>query len=128
MAVDFMLSENDTTIDLNVLQDLVGEDLPALQTIIELFISIMPPAIQKMKFYYEQKDWDNLFNIAHTMKSSVSVIKVDDLYEAVVDIESKAEQKVDLDSIMPVIDRIELKYTAAEKMLQKELQKYRSIS
>ncbi len=128
MELNFMLSENGTTIDLSVLQDLVGEDVQALQTIIELFINTMPPAIEKMKFYQEQKDWENLFKTAHTMKSSVSIIKVDGLYEAVVDIESKAENKTGLDHIRPAIDTIALKYTMAEKLLRKELQKYQSNS
>ena len=128
MALDFMLSENGTTIDLTILQDMVGEEVHSLQIIIELFLTTMPPAIEKMKFYEEQKDWENLFNTAHTMKSSVSIIKVDHLYDTVVSIESKIEKRIDLDSIRPAIDAIELKYTMAEKMLKKELQKYPSNS
>ncbi len=125
MELDFMLSGNGTTVDLNVLQDLVGDDIKAIQTVFELFLSTMPPAIKDMKRYYEQKDWENLFKAAHTMKSSFSVIKVDSLYEAVVDIESKVENRVDLDSILPLIDLIEQKYAIAEDLLKNELQRYR---
>ena len=124
MSFDFLLTENGITVDLSVLKDLVGDDIDSIRSIIELFLTTMPPSIEKMKQYDDQQDWENLFKTAHTVKSSVSVIKVDELYDAVVAVESKAENRVELDSIRPMIEFIELKYAIAERLLKKELQRY----
>ncbi len=124
MSFDFLLTENGITVDLSVLKDLVGDDIDSIRSIIELFLTTMPPSIEKMKQYDDQKDWENLFKTAHTVKSSVSVIKVDELYDAVVGVESKAENRVELDSIRPMIEFIALKYAIAERLLKKELQRY----
>jgi len=124
MSFDFLLTENGITVDLSVLKDLVGDDIDSIRSIIELFLTTMPPSIEKMKQYDDQQDWENLFKTAHTVKSSVSVIKVDELYDAVVAVESKAENRVELDSIRPMIEFIALKYAIAERLLKKELQRY----
>ena len=124
MSFDFLLTENGITVDLSVLKDLVGDDIDSIGSIIELFLTTMPPSIEKMKQYDDQQDWENLFKTAHTVKSSVSVIKVDELYDAVVAVESKAENRVELDSIRPMIEFIALKYAIAERLLKKELQRY----
>ncbi len=124
MSFDFLLTENGITVDLSVLKDLVGDDIDSIRSIIELFLTTMPPSIEKMKQYDDQQDWENLFKTAHTVKSSVSVIKVDELYDAVVGVESKAENRIELDSIRPMIEFIALKYAIAERLLKKELQRY----
>ncbi len=80
MSFDFLLTENGITVDLSVLKDLVGDDIDSIRSIIELFLTTMPPSIEKMKQYDDQKDWENLFKTAHTVKSSVSVIKVSSSY------------------------------------------------
>ena len=123
MAFDFVLSENNITVDLSVLQDLVGDDITSIKPIIELFFTSMPTAIEKMKFYEDQQDWENLFKTAHSVKSSVSIIKVSGLYDTIVAIENNLTDKTNLESIKQAIAFIETNYLFAEKLLKKQLQK-----
>lgn len=123
MQFKFILSENNTKVDLSALRDWAKDDLSSIKPIINLFLKNMPPTIQKLNRFYELKDWENLSNTAHYAKSSVSVIKENNIYEAVVAIELKAKNKIELDTIKPLINLIEREYVIVEKLLQKELLK-----
>ncbi len=74
MKFEFILTENDITVDLTILKDLIGDDILSIKPFIELFITNMPRTIETLKNYYDQKDWENVYKTAHFTKSSVSVI------------------------------------------------------
>jgi HPt (histidine-containing phosphotransfer) domain-containing protein len=122
MPFHFIISENDTTVDLSVLQDLVGDDAASLKPIINLFLSNLPVTIAKMKDCCNAKDWENLYKTAHYAKSSLSVIQVDQLYQAAMQIEINAKNKTDLDDIPQMIGQMEQHYAVSEKLLRKELE------
>jgi HPt (histidine-containing phosphotransfer) domain-containing protein len=121
MTFEFILTDGEITIDMSVLEGLIDDDPSIIKPIIELFLTNVPETIEKMNLYYKLEDWENLYKTAHYLKSSISVIKVDTLYESVLEIERKAKNQVELDSIDPVIKYIELQYDNAEKLLRKEL-------
>ncbi len=126
MKFEFILTENDITVDLTILKDLIGDDILSIKPFIELFITNMPRTIETLKNYYDQKDWENVYKTAHFTKSSVSVIKVESIYNASANIEIKAKNNTDLDSIKPLINFIEQQYNIAEKLLKTEVSKLNS--
>ena len=119
MPFDFILTENNTKVDLSVLQDLIGDDIASLKPIIELFLNNMPVTIAKMKEYERLNDWDNLYKTAHYAKSSVSVVQVEEIYRAAAQIESMAKNRSELNLIQPIIHLIEQHFAVTEKLLRK---------
>lgn len=126
MKFDFILSENGITVDLSILKDLIGDDILSIKPFIEMFITNMPRTIETLKNYYDQKDWENVYKTAHFTKSSVSVIKVESIYNASTTIEIKAKNNTDLESIKSLINFIEQQYNIAEKLLLSEVSKLNS--
>jgi HPt (histidine-containing phosphotransfer) domain-containing protein len=123
MAFNFILSEDNTTVDMSMLQELVGDDISIIKPIIDIFLDNMPATIENLNRFYELKDWDSLYKSAHYIKSSVSVIRVDEIYNAATDIEFKAKNLNELDSIGPNILIIEQHFRNAKQLIEKELQK-----
>jgi HPt (histidine-containing phosphotransfer) domain-containing protein len=123
MGFNFILIDSETTVDMSMLKELAEDDPVIIKPLIELFLTNVPESIEKMNLYYELKDWANVYTMAHFIKSTLSVIKIGKVYEALVDIELKAKNQIELDSIKPIINYIELQYGIAERLLKKELLK-----
>lgn len=118
-----VLSNHDVAVDISMLYQIAGDDDSYISTMINTFLENMPVTIDKMEVALQQKDWDGLYRSAHYAKSSLSVIKVKDMYEWVDRIEFLAKNQHDLGSVAGLLQKVKNKFAGAEKLL---LQKFGS--
>ncbi len=122
MAFNFIIKDSGITIDMSMLQDLVQDNLAAIKPFIELFLTNVPPEVDKLLVLHHNNDWDNLAKTAHHIKSSLSIIQVDDLHIMALTVEQKAKAKVDPEIIEAILGIMKEKTKAAQLVLQNQLQ------
>jgi hypothetical protein len=66
------------------------------------------------------KDWENLYKAAHYAKSSLSVIKIGEMFDWLVTVEGNAKRKTSLDSLPELVEKIKVKFSMAEKVLSEK--------
>lgn len=81
LAMEYILRGEDIVVNMSFLEELAGDDRAILRDLIETFIATVPASVQQLKEAFEQQDWNTLRQKAHSLKSSLSVIKVDNLQE-----------------------------------------------
>lgn len=112
-----VLSNNDASVDISMLYEIVGNDDAYIEMMIQTFLENLPVTIQKMEAAHQQQDWETLHRSAHYAKSSLSVIKIADMYTWVSTIEMSAKKLIDLEAIGPLLLQVKNQFAAVEKIL-----------
>ncbi len=115
------LTNESVHIDLSFLHELAGEDRAYEKTMIQMFIENMPVTIQKIQTAINNEDWNKLYKIVHYLKSSLSVIKINVLFELCVLLEKVVTVDKDPLKAVNLIKQIETLYAKAEILLRKDL-------
>jgi CheY-like chemotaxis protein len=116
------LSDGEVTVDLSYLDELAASDTAYIKTMISLFLENMPATLDKMELYNNKSDWENLYRTAHYAKSSLSVIKIKQLFELSQQIENTVRLNKDYSTNASMIGNMKEVYAKAEKLLYKVLQ------
>lgn len=111
------LSSGKVTVDISMLYEISGDDKSYIGLMVHTFVENMPETVRKMENYLQQKDYDNLYKMAHYAKSSLSVIKVSDARELVEKIELLAKQRKDVETIPLLLREVKEKTEEAEQLL-----------
>lgn len=81
-------------INLAYMQEISGGDKEYEQTVTAQFLEIVPADLEKMQKAWKEKDLANLRQLAHTMKTSISVMGLNNALEQVLDtIEFSKDEK-----------------------------------
>lgn len=115
------LQDGQINIDLTFLQELAGDDLSYVKTMLNMFLENMPATIQKIKDAAQEADWDKLFKAAHYAKSSLSVVKINVLYDLCVALEHEAKSEKSIAKSNDLATQIEVLYNKAAFLLQKDV-------
>lgn len=92
-------------IDLAYMQEISGGSKEYEQTVTAQFLEIVPADLEKMQGAWEEKDLAKLHRLAHTMKTSVSVMGLNTALEQVLDtIELSEDEKQVGDKLQELID------------------------
>jgi HPt (histidine-containing phosphotransfer) domain-containing protein len=121
MSFNFIVTDQNITINMAMLQELVQDNTAAVKPFIELFLTNVPPEIDKLLLLNQKNDWENLAKTAHHIKSSLSVIQVDDMYLMAQMIEQKAKLKQESETIKVLLEIMQQKVKTAQFILQKQL-------
>lgn len=116
-----LITMGDVTVDISMLYEIAGNDEDYIHTMVSTFLENMPVTIEKIEFSLRDRDYDTLFKSAHYAKSSLSVIKINSMFEWVERIEQLAKNKMDLGELPVLVNQVVKKYMQAEKLL---LQKF----
>lgn len=108
-------------IDLGLLYDVCGSDHATIQTMLSMFLNNMPGSLAKLDEAIQQKDYDAIYKAAHFMKSSLSVIKVEEMYNAVVDICAKARQQEDYPGICTLATALHQLFNSSIPLLNQHI-------
>lgn len=111
------LSANGITVDVSMVYDVAGNDETYINLMIGTFLKSMPVSISNMEQFCDKKDYNNLYLTAHSMKTTISVIKVNQMLDWVIAIEQSAKNKVGLPLIPSLIAKVKQRYLLAEKLL-----------
>jgi CheY-like chemotaxis protein/HPt (histidine-containing phosphotransfer) domain-containing protein len=114
------ISTEDVAIDMSMLYEIAGDDKEYIDTMIHTFLENMPATLQKIEDCVLSKDYDSLFKAAHYAKSSLSVIKIDEIYAWVQTIEHNAKHRVELNTLETLVNKVKEKFALAEKVLEEK--------
>jgi CheY-like chemotaxis protein len=110
------------TVDMHMLNELAEGDIEYKATIINMFLESMPDTIRQMEQNIDSQDWSSLYKSAHYAKSSLSVIKVAEMYQLAHSIENSAKQQHQLETIPVALKLFNKNFEAVRDILLKELE------
>lgn len=115
-----IISNSNTSVDISMLYEIAENDEAYIKMMITTFLGNLPLVIQKIETAYASQDWENVFRSAHYAKSSLSVIKIADIFEWIITIETCAKKRIDLDSIPELIRNIKARFLNVEDILNEK--------
>jgi HPt (histidine-containing phosphotransfer) domain-containing protein len=93
-------------INLEYLELLSEGDVEMTNTIIEMLIKEIPTELDKMEIANANKDWEELFVIAHKMKSTLSYVGNESMISANSQIENSTRHKQNFDIIADKLETL----------------------
>jgi CheY-like chemotaxis protein/HPt (histidine-containing phosphotransfer) domain-containing protein len=113
-------------VDLSFLRDISGDDPSYIYDVIEIFLTTMPDGLEKLATLINTTDdYESIYRQAHFLKSSVSVVKVRDMYEHLAQIEYLGKQGKDKEEIKRLLSVIEATYSQAHPIIIAEREKHK---
>lgn len=76
--------------DLSYLREMAMGDEDIVIETTEMFIKDIPDALQKMKTFSDNEEWENLAKLAHKIKPNLTYMGIERGRELIVDIEEEA--------------------------------------
>ena len=114
----FSLIKNEhVSIDVTTLTNAAGNDMNFTRTAIHAFLKKMPDILDKIEDSLKKQDWDNVYKLAHAVRSSICIIKIDKLCDWVTQMEINARDRKGLSAMPELIRKIRAKYHLAEIIL-----------
>ncbi|WP_276133200.1 Hpt domain-containing protein [Polluticoccus soli] len=120
-------------IDFDFLREISGNDPEYMFEVIQIFLDSTPAGIRKLdEMIRDPKNWDDISKQAHSLKSSVSVIKIRGVFEQLAEIEGLTRQKQDLaetekERVRELMRAIATTFGEAEPVLADEMNKYKPV-
>jgi HPt (histidine-containing phosphotransfer) domain-containing protein len=120
-------------IDFEFLREISGNDPEYMYEVIQIFLDSTPGGVKKLGEMIEKgSGWDEISKQAHSLKSSVSVIKIRGVYEQLAEIEHITRQKQGIDEtakgkIGCLFNNIATTFAEAEPVLLEEIKKYKPV-
>lgn len=107
--------------DISVLLQL--NDPKVIREIYNVFETMVPSSLEELKQLAIKEDWKAVFELAHKLKSSLSIIQVKDLHAKMAAIESHARAQKQLSEILPMINESIAAYYHVAPMIKMEIEK-----
>jgi PAS domain S-box-containing protein len=118
-------SMNNNLIDFSYLKELSGDDPAYMSEVLNLFLGTMPDGLQQLgKLVRSGTDFDGIYRQAHFLKSSVSVVRVKDMYDNLSKIEALGKAKGSVNDMLPILEVLEETYSQAHPILLSEKERY----
>ncbi len=113
-------------VDLGFIYQLSDGDTKYIYDVLSIFIATIPEKLNEFSILVKQGSPDDFVKIeeqAHFLKSSSSIVKIDDMYAGLAKIEALAKAKKGMDEIVKLLDRILINFNLAMPILIAEQQK-----
>jgi CheY-like chemotaxis protein len=115
------VSMKNDLVDFSYLHELSGNDHVYISEVISLFLGTMPEGLQQLgRQVRDTDDYEAIYRQAHFLKSSVSVIRVRDMFANLTKLEALAKAHSSREQMMPVLEELETTYAAAHPILLAE--------
>lgn len=86
-------------INLEYLETMTDGDADMMQTMLEMLIAEIPEEMDNMKQCAEKEDWNEIFQISHKMKTTLSYIGNTEMIELNRQIEHDARHREDISTL-----------------------------
>ena len=114
-----ILAGGDVAVDVSMLYDISGNDESFIKKMIQTFADNMPETLAKIEQSLHEQDWEKVYKSAHFAKSSLSVIKVNEMYEWALSIEKNAKLCTNLETIPELFSKLKNRFEQAKQLLFK---------
>jgi HPt (histidine-containing phosphotransfer) domain-containing protein len=91
-------------INLDYLRLMADGDEEMIQTMLGMLLEELPEEFEKIKFSYQEKNWEELRKVGHKMKSTLAFVGNDELTTANKEIERLVKEELELDRIQHLIE------------------------
>lgn len=102
-----MLVINYQYIQLDYLETMTDGDPDMMQTMLDMLIMEIPEEIEKMNVALAAQDWEELFQLSHKMKTTLSFIGNEEIIEANKTVEHNARHRENLDTVPSLVATID---------------------
>ncbi len=111
-------------LDLSFVYSMSDNDSAHVYDVINLFLDNVPAAVAKLEqLINKTNDFEAIQKQAHSLKSSANVIKVKDMYDDLMTIESLARQSTGKEKIVTLFENIQTNFNLALPLLLAEKEK-----
>lgn len=112
-------------IDFEFLFEIADGDPSYICDVIDIFLDTVPPGIDNLeKLINETDDWDAIHKQAHTLKSSLGIVRIGNLLPQMAGIELNAQTDKDKANAQTDINSIVATFKEAQPLLLAEKAKY----
>ena len=116
----YILVSKNISVDLSMLYDISGEDEAYISVMVQTFLENMPNTLKKIEQSLSGENWEGLYQAAHYAKSTLSVIKVSEMFDSVLMIEANAKNKTNLHTLPALVQKVNEAFLVAEEVLSKK--------
>lgn len=116
---EHIIKADGLTLDTSVLYNLGGTDASYLKLVVQTFLDSMSGVMTKLNNAFAAKDYDTIMKTAHFAKSSLSVVKIVELFDIMMQLELQCKTKTDLETIGSKLEWLNATYPKAEKILRR---------
>jgi HPt (histidine-containing phosphotransfer) domain-containing protein len=117
-----MNSSLDKVYHLTRLYEYVGEEYGPVKEMVVIFTNSIPETLTKMSEALENQDYENVYKAAHSLKPSLHIFGIDDLYKTIREIESLSKNKENFNSLYLLIAQVQLKMEIVLMQLRKDFE------
>jgi CheY-like chemotaxis protein/HPt (histidine-containing phosphotransfer) domain-containing protein len=118
----YILTNKGVVVDISMLYEVASDDESYIQLMISTFLENMPITIERIEKSYSDGNYDQLYSAAHYAKSSLSVIKINEMLEWVQKIEASAKNKTNLETLPELIEKVKTRFVVARQILETKTQ------
>jgi PAS domain S-box-containing protein len=124
------IQENDIMqkpiVDFSFLYEISDEEPEYINEVIDIFLNTTPDGLTKLEsLVRDTNDWEATYKQAHFLKSSVSVIRVRDMFDKLGKIERLAKNQGNKEEIINVLDEVLTIFKEAMPVILAEKGKYK---
>ena len=94
------------TINLEYLETMTGGDAEMMNQMIHMLIDEIPVEVVKMQACVAPKDWEEIFQISHKLKTTLAFIGNEEINSLNKTIEHCSRNRVDIEEIPPMIEQL----------------------
>ncbi|MDQ6813538.1 MAG: response regulator [Bacteroidota bacterium] len=116
----YILVSRNISVDLSMLYEISGEDEGYIRVMVQTFLENMPNTLKKIEVSIAEEQWDSVYRAAHYAKSTLSVIKVSEMFDPVLVIEVNAKNKINLHLLPALLQTVKDAFAIAEELLTKK--------
>ena len=125
---EFLVENEYVSIDLTLLYDVSGSDINFIHSTVQTFLKNMPDTINKIEQSLKMHDWENVYKLAHSAKSSLSVIYIKEMFDWIIEIEADAKSEKNHSGISNLLQKISEKFINAKDILNERFEAKNDIS
>ena len=93
-------------IQLDYLETMSEGDSDMMQTMLEMLITEIPEEVEKMKHCVVTQNWEELFQLSHKMKTTLSFVGNEDMINTNKTLEHCAHHEVSIDEIPAMVQTL----------------------
>jgi CheY-like chemotaxis protein/HPt (histidine-containing phosphotransfer) domain-containing protein len=119
-----MTTDERPILDLSYLYELSGSDPAYIREVLKIFMGTMPEGLGQLADLVHAGDNNEAtYRQAHFLKSSVSIVRIRDMYDNLSQIESMAKEGAPKEQLLPILEDIQKIFALALPLLNAEIEK-----
>ena len=115
------MEQNKNICDLSFLENMTGNNKQMLAKYINMFLESSPREIEQMKLYLQDKNYERLNSVAHSMKPILMYMGIKELESPIKQIERCSIDKIQLEELPVLVSIVEQVCLKAREELRNKL-------